>query len=225
MKRRVLQILSAAFLLIVSLSEGKAAPPELRFESSCSQEIRYAIHYQEYPSGDWETEGWFTLAPGDSADWTIWTENPVFYYTAHSPGTNWFGTDLFETVDHAEIRYGFREKQLNADRERLTLNLSCEAPPPHQARVVACENGIHAAIRHRRNDNRWLTRGFFPLDAYRVTALTDVFGSDFFLHGGRQDGSSQLIWGDEQVFGFGGRDLRFGNIQVSDPWAVTMLYC
>lgn len=100
------------------------------FLNACNRRIQTAIHYRDL-SGNWITNGWWTLNPGESIH-VANTTNRIFYSYAESIGP--VNTRLFwrGAVRHFPIRgsshtYGFRQRNMDMSSwgrwtERFTCN-------------------------------------------------------------------------------------------------------
>lgn len=82
------------------------------FTNRCSISVELAIHYLD-SSGRWQTEGWWTFAPGESAFLTndagrLTSNNATWYFYAHTTDNawEWKGNNRFTLYDRS---LGMRE--------------------------------------------------------------------------------------------------------------------
>ena len=79
----------------------------IKYTNKCNITINTAIYYQNI-WGNWTSEGWWVLSPGETAT-TVNIINPTFYTYANSSDNNWVweGTDIYQTVRGSQNTYGF----------------------------------------------------------------------------------------------------------------------
>lgn len=100
----------------------------VHFKNSCHKTIYAAIHYRDL-DGDWVTEGWWKLSPGEK-NYVADTDNTIYYSYAYSKGPNrsyWAGDDGYRwSVRNSEKTYEFREKKITSKYwEDRTENFTC----------------------------------------------------------------------------------------------------
>lgn len=86
----------------------------ISFKNDCHFRIRTAIHYRDL-SGNWVTNGWWTLNPGQTA-LVVYTTNQIYYIYAEPTGRgdfDWEGSDYFDHIRGSPNTYGFRERNMH----------------------------------------------------------------------------------------------------------------
>lgn len=125
-------MLALGFVLAFGASESFAQSNQftIKFKNDCYRRIQTAIHYRDL-SGNWITNGWWTLEPGQTAT-VANTTNRIFYSYGESIGP--LSNRLFwrGAVRHFHIRgssntYGFRQRNMDMQSwgtwtERFTCN-------------------------------------------------------------------------------------------------------
>lgn len=101
------------------------------FKNKCNRKIQTAINYKNL-DGEWVTEGWWSLEPGESA-FVAKTRNTVFYTYAESIAPRaervfWSGDDLYRSIRGSQNTYGFRKKKITTQEwGTWTQNFTCRA--------------------------------------------------------------------------------------------------
>ena len=85
----------------------------VHIKNSCHKTIYVAIHYKNL-NGNWVTEGWWELPPGER-NYVADTDNRIDYIYAESKGPNrsyWAGDDGYRwSVRNSDKMYEYREKK------------------------------------------------------------------------------------------------------------------
>lgn len=96
---------------------------KIHFHNKCYETIQAALIFKNL-YGDWETAGWYTLAPGQRG-YIEDTRNTVYYTYAESSNMRWSGSDTYEYVN-GYGPYGFTKRQITTDAwGNWTHNFTC----------------------------------------------------------------------------------------------------
>ncbi|MBW4981631.1 DUF1036 domain-containing protein [Mameliella sp. CS4] len=100
------------------------------FLNACNRQIQTAINYRDL-SGNWVTNGWWNLSPGESAT-VAFTTNRIYYMYAESiaPVSSriyWRGAVRHFHIRGSSNTYGFRQRTMDMNNwgrwtERFTCN-------------------------------------------------------------------------------------------------------
>ncbi len=98
-------------------------------QNQCSRKISTAIHYKAL-DGQWITQGWWILAPGEKA-FVAKTNNTIFYTYAESTDPvsrlYWSGSDYYDVIRGSTQRYGFKKQQITSKEwGTWTTNFTCK---------------------------------------------------------------------------------------------------
>ena len=128
-----LLIVSVMFLIAVGSSSNSSRSSssaqeydEIYLQNQCNDNIQAAISYKNL-NGEWETKGWYSLAPNAKA-FVAKTKNRIYYTYAESitSGLKWSGDAVKESIRN-EGSYGFRKKEIRSDTWTTWIdNFTCE---------------------------------------------------------------------------------------------------
>jgi hypothetical protein len=129
------------------------------FKNNCSRKMSSAIRYKS-TSGNWQTGGWWTLAPGEKK-FVATTKNSIFYVHAQTIDhevnkLRWGGSDWRGRVRNSDLE-GFRKVRSNPSSfVDYTYNFSCDGVNKYKSIALAwSQNGRYATrIRNRADDAR-----------------------------------------------------------------------
>lgn len=96
----------------------------VNFRNGCSQLINVLI-YSENLDGEWETDAWYVIEPGEIA-FVQKTKNSSVYYHAHSKDNNliWGGTDIYKM--EGDENYGLKKWSFyDLNIQKQTKKLTC----------------------------------------------------------------------------------------------------
>jgi uncharacterized membrane protein len=99
------------------------------FVNTCNRRIQTAVHFRDL-SGNWITEGWWTLEPGEQA-FVAQTTNRIFYMYAESIGPvanriYWDGSVRYFNIRGSRDSYGFRQRNMDMNTfGRWTERFNC----------------------------------------------------------------------------------------------------
>lgn len=122
------------FALLLGIATFLPTTAKAQFETviirnNCWREIQVAINYLGL-EGNWITDGWWRLAPGESAQ-VARTRNNIIYLYGESIGPAnsriyWNGGDLYRSIRGSSNSYGFFESQIRTQGwGTWTENMNC----------------------------------------------------------------------------------------------------
>lgn len=87
---------------------------KLHLQNACNRPIRTAIHYRE-TNGQWTTEGWWVVKPGESA-YVADTKNRIYYTYAESTDKtiSWNGPHKWNV--NGDRTVGFKKREMSTSQ-------------------------------------------------------------------------------------------------------------
>ncbi len=122
-------------VLTVGLTLPMAARAELKFCNHTKEQVSVAIGFSSPGSGQWTSEGWWTIDPNDcKVPIGGVLKNRYYYYYADSDSNKWDGDYIFCTKDQKSSPSKATRTANRADmRRRAFANLTSASPQPRKS--------------------------------------------------------------------------------------------
>lgn len=129
---------------------GGQSYENINLRNSCSRPIQAAIHFKDL-NGNWTTNGWYNIAPGQQAS-VANTKNSIYYVYAESIEhqnfrLEWEGNDGRWPIHGSSQSYAFTKSRFNSNQWGThTHNFLCDGMTKFHAVAVAWNgNGAWSA--------------------------------------------------------------------------------
>lgn len=212
----ILALIASVFLPTHSAHAQDYTAWSIAFNNKCNQKVRVAIRYVDR-GGEWQSEGFWSISPGETRTVAVGTSRTFFYYAA-AAGARWQSEDHTFLVEGDPIPYKMRRWEIDANVVgAYTHNLLCpDGLSGYEVRAANyCSEKLRIGVRYVDTDTgEWVTSRAFALDPGKRGALIKTSNRDVWVHGGF--GTKYFGRPGKKMFPLNGKDQWFFPIDVSD---------
>lgn len=114
---------------------------KINIKNECSRTLTAGIHFIDM-TGNWQTNGWYNLQPGEQA-YVANTKNRIYYIYAESfepesTRLKWDGTDNYSPIHGSPNTYGFLKREITLQKwGTWTQHLKCDGLTRFHALAIA----------------------------------------------------------------------------------------